>query len=99
VRTADNDPKGNLAFWKAAMGYELASRGYKKRGEQEIKSASGTPGVQLRYSTSHRGRPHVFWATLFVTGSKIVVVEAGGDVEHFEKVRAEVNSAISGVDA
>lgn len=40
----------------------------------------------------------MFWATLFVTESKIVVVEAGGDVEHFQKVQAEVSSAINGVD-
>ncbi|HMR07055.1 MAG TPA: serine/threonine protein kinase [Polyangiaceae bacterium] len=98
VRTAENDPKGNLEFWKAAMGYELARRGYSKQGESEVKSASGTSGVQLRYSTKHQGRPHVFWATLFVTESKIVVVEAGGDVEHFEKVQAQVSSAINGID-
>ncbi len=99
VRTADNDPKGNLEFWKTAMGYELSRRGYAKQSEVAVKSLSGTPGVQLRFTTSHRERPHVFWATLFVTGSKIVIVEAGGDKAHFEQVRAEVQAAIEGVDA
>jgi hypothetical protein len=98
VRREDNDPQGNLAFWSAAVDYELRRKGYAAVSSKSVKSASGVPGKQIRYSATRDGRPNVLWATVYVTGGHVTVVEAGGDEAHFETVEADVEKAIGALD-
>lgn len=58
----------------------------------------GLPGRQMRYSVTREGRPNVLWVTVFVTPSSVFVVEAGGDVAHFEAVEKEVDKAVRNLD-
>ncbi len=98
VRREDNEPKGNLAFWSAAVDYELRRKGYTAKASKEVKSANGVPGKQIRYTTTREGRPSVLWTTVYVSGSHVVVVEAGGDAAHFDGVETEVEKAIGEVE-
>jgi hypothetical protein len=98
VRREANDPKANLAFWSAAVDYELRRKGYTARASKEVKSAEGVPGKQIRYEATREGRPNVLWTTVFVTGKHVVVVEAGGDSAHFERVEADVEKAIKALE-
>lgn len=98
VRREDNDPQGNLAFWSAAVDYELRRKGYSAVSSKSVKSASGVSGKQIRYGITREGRPNVLWATVYVTSGNVTVVEAGGDSAHFEGVESEVEAAISEID-
>lgn len=94
VRHEANDPRGNLEFWSSAVRYELERKGYTRLDKSDIRSPSGLVGRQMRYSVTREGRPHVLWVTVFVTPSSVFVVEAGGDVAHFEAVEKEVDKAV-----
>jgi hypothetical protein len=98
VRREANDPKGNLDFWASAIGYELERKGYARLSEENVQAPGGVSGKQLRYHVTQNGRPHVFWATVFVTDRSVVVVEAGGDEAHFDRVKASVDLAIRRIE-
>ncbi len=98
VRREANDPKGSLEFWASAIGNELSERGYGTAKAEKVTSKDGTPGRRLEYRTSRNGRPNVLWVTVFVSGSRVVVVETGGDADHFRKVEKEVSVAIGAVE-
>jgi hypothetical protein len=98
VRREDNDPKGNLAFWSAAVDYELRRKGYTAKSSKDVKSADGIAGKQIRYNATREGRPSVLWTTVYVSGGDVIVVEAGGDAAHFEGVESEVEKAINEVE-
>src|SRR5262245_33937026 len=83
VRKEKNEPKAGLDFWTAALKNDLSSRGYGLVKSEKVKSKNGIDGRQLRYSMTKNGRPNVLWVTVFVTDSKVFVVEAGGDEAHF----------------
>jgi hypothetical protein len=98
VRREPNRPKASLAFWSAAIDYELRGRGYSAIASQDVKSAGGVPGKQIRYRTTRQGRPNVLWTTVYVTSGDVVVVEAGGDRAHFERVESELEKAIRALE-
>ncbi|GMV17783.1 MAG: hypothetical protein HS104_26580 [Polyangiaceae bacterium] len=98
VRREANEPRANLEFWTDAIGNELSQRGYGSPKAEKVKSKNGTPGQRLEYRTSRNGRPNVLWVTVFVAGSRVVVVETGGDADHFRKVEKEISAAIAGVE-
>ena len=98
VREEANDPHGNLDFWASALRYELERKGYSSVDKEDVRSPSGVEGRQMRYRVTHNGRPHVLWITVFVTDRTVFVVEAGGDVAHFERVENAVDKAVRGLD-
>jgi hypothetical protein len=99
IRREKNDPKGNLEFWASAVRYELERKGYQKVDIDQVRSIDGVDGRRLRYRTTRDGRPYVMWATVYVTDSRVVVVEAGGDEAHFASVKNAVDQAIRSVEA
>lgn len=98
VRREKNDPKGSLQFWASAIGNELSERGYGTPETERVKSKDGTAGQRLEYKTHKNGRPNVLWITVFVSDSRIVVVETGGDAEHFKKVEKELATAVASIE-
>lgn len=99
TRTEDNDVKANTEFWAEALDAKLRDKGYSHEGARAVKTARGLEGTQLRYVTSHDGRPHRYWVTVFTTSSKVYVVEAAGDKEPFDQQLAVVENAITTLDA
>lgn len=97
VRAMDNDPSGDLAFWSGAIDRRLRQH-YDAVDVIEVEAESGTPGVQIRYETSHHGRVHRYWATIFVAGDRVILVEAGGDAEMFDPHVDDVAAAVLSVD-
>lgn len=95
VRREDNRPYGDLAFWSGAVDAELRRAGYVAEKALEVKTADGVSGRQIRYRREIAGRPHAFWATVFVTETVVVTIEAGGDQAHFEKLEKAVAEAIA----
>lgn len=98
VRTEKNDPRGDLDFWASAVDVKLRRSGYEARTLRDVTSANGRSGRQIRYEVESGGRTLAFWVTVFVTGRKVVIVEAGGDTELFEPKAKSVEAAIASLD-
>jgi hypothetical protein len=96
VRSERNRPEGNLEFWADAIDDRLCATGYTLDGEpRPVQSADGVPGIQRRYARNANGRTLRYWTTVFVKGSRVYVVEAGGDREVFDRAAPAVEQAIS----
>ena len=96
VRTESNDPRGNLSFWTSAIDHKLRKSGYSPIHEAPIsvESEHGLAGKRLRYTSDQGGRPHEYWVTVFVTDSKVILVEAAGDEAFFNaKVQKQIEAA------
>lgn len=89
-------PRGDLQFWAGALEARVQST-YSNVERAPITSDDGVEGVQIRASTSRAGRTHEYWATIFVTGRRVVLVEAGGDEAHLGRHAEEVQAAIRSV--
>jgi hypothetical protein len=95
VRSEKNDPEGDLEFWSSAVDVRLRKAGYTAQDRRDVKSIDGREGRQLRYEVAAEGRTLAFWVTVFVTGRRVVIVEAGGDTELFEPKVKVVEAAIA----
>jgi hypothetical protein len=99
VRAEDNDVRGNLEFWSRALDNRLQKGGYTKVALTKIKTASDLEGRRFRYEIDRSGRKHEYWMTVFVTPSRVVVVEAGGDEAFFDAdTEREVERAIRSIE-
>lgn len=97
VRALDNERGGSLAFWAEAIRGRLRdARGYALLEEKDVTCASGETGRRMRFGRDEGTRPYVYELTLFVCESELFVVEAGGQREDYEDVRAEVDRAVAG---
>jgi hypothetical protein len=82
VRAERNEPHGNLAFWAKALDHQLRRIGYTPDGPAaDVRTTGGLPGREARYTRTENGRKYRFWLAVFVTDSRVWVVEAGGDDE------------------
>jgi hypothetical protein len=96
IRREKNSPKGNLDFWADIIDRRLRIDRYDPAGKPtEARAASGPSGRQMRYTREDGGRVYRFWVTIFVTDSKVWLVEVGGDQERFKgKIEEAVVRAI-----
>lgn len=99
IRREKNHPQGNLDFWASAVRYELERKGYERDAVDDVRSIDGVPGRRLCYHTVRDGRPFILWTTVYVTDSRVTVVEAGGDEAHFGGVKSAVDQAVRSVEA
>jgi hypothetical protein len=98
VREIDHDPKGQLPFWVRAIENRMRERGgYALLENKPVKSADGVTGQQLRFGHDDEGnKPHLYYVTVFVTDSKIFVIEAGGTKELMTSQAQQLDAAIQG---
>jgi hypothetical protein len=99
TRTEPNSVKANTEFWAETLDAKLRDKGYVADGTRDVKTSRGLKGTQLRYTTTKDGREHRYWISVFVTQSKVFVVEAAGDKEPFDKSTSALEGAIASLDA
>jgi hypothetical protein len=102
VKSHPNDLSGNLEFWSRVVSHRLEEAGYRREDgdPRAVKTGRGLEGRQLKYTVDRNGRPHAYVVTLFVTPSRVYVVEAGGDTAYVDaKVTRELERAIASLDA
>ncbi len=100
VREIDHDPKGTLDFWTRAVENRMRQRGgYALLGSHDVKTKSGLEGKQLRFGHDESGTPHLYTVTVFLTDSKIYVLEAGGTKALMEKENEQLEWAVQNFQA
>jgi hypothetical protein len=98
VREIEHDPEGSPEFWLKAIKNRMRERGgYALLDEVKVTSADGVQGTQLRFGHDEEsGQPHLYYVTLFVTESKLFLLEAGGTKELMTQGKAQLAAAVSG---
>ena len=96
VRSFDNDPKGNLSFWSRALERRLREMGgYAFIDKRDVAAQGGLTGVVMRFGHDEGKTPFLYTVALFVTATKIYLVEAGGEKEEYVKVEPQIQEAIT----
>jgi hypothetical protein len=100
VRTEDNDPRGDLAFWSSTLSRRLEKQGYAREGDaRAVESRDGEKGILHVFRTDAPGRTHLYWLGVFVSDDDVFVIEAAGDAEALDPAtRAKVEATIASVD-
>lgn len=100
VRELDHEPKGDLAFWVRAVENEMRlGRGYALLDTREVKTSRGLAGKEMRFGHDEGSNPHLYWVAVFVTDTKLYVIEAGGTKDLVEKSEALLEAAIVSLNA
>jgi len=103
ARELPHEPKGELAFWIKAIQNRMRERGgYALLDTKPVKSADGVAGRELRFghdegsdSATAKGHPHLYYLTVFVTDSKIYLLEIGGTKEQVTSQAAVIDATIA----
>ncbi|RLB47962.1 MAG: serine/threonine protein kinase [Deltaproteobacteria bacterium] len=97
VREIEHDPQGTTEFWIQAIKNRMRDRGgYALLETVTVKSGDGIEGTQLRFGHDEEGnRPHLYYVTLFITESSILLLEAGGTKKLMTDHAAELGKAVS----
>jgi hypothetical protein len=93
VKAIDLEGEGSqdIAFWQRAITLQLRDvGGYALTATYDVRSLDGAPGKQLRFGHDEDGKPFTYWVSLFVSGKRLIVVEAGGPTGQFDKYAPSV---------
>jgi len=69
--------------------------GYALLNERDVKTSAGLSGKEMRFGHDEGQKPHEYVVTLFVTDSKIYVLEAGGTEELMKKNKAQLDQYVA----
>ena len=94
VRREANEPRGDLAFWSGAVDAQLRRAGYTALSANEVETATGVTGRQIRYKIVRHNREHAFWVSVFVLENAVITVEVGGDHAFFDQLEKPIEAAI-----
>lgn len=89
ARLADNEPAQTLEFWAEALKTQLVKSGYSPVGEEAVETRSG-PGIILEWAAPVGQEDWIYLTGIALSGSHVVVVEAAGAYQHFQKHRAAI---------
>jgi hypothetical protein len=100
VRSVPLDGKTDLTFWTGAFSLRMRELdGYSLVSTQAVRANDGTPGEELVFDHDDEGKPFVYRVRLFVTRSRLLVVEAGGTDEQMKRWRSSVDWMLASVQA
>jgi len=95
LRRFQNPTGGTLEFWGEAVKNELVTgRGYSLEAEEEVTSASNSPGKMLTFSARCRGAAGLYVVALFVTDRHVIVAEAGGKTDALKSRLPEIRKSL-----
>jgi hypothetical protein len=96
VRSLDNDPRGDEAFWSRAVELRVRHQGgYALLDNRAVSARDGLTGRQLRFGHDEGARPHLYQVTLFVTHKRIYLLEAGGSRAAVERETPKLDAFIA----
>jgi hypothetical protein len=90
VPLASTDPT-DVPFWERAVTLRMREMdGYALVESKDVAGAGGTRGRELVFGHDEEGKPYVYRVRLFVVGTKLLVVEAGGSADQMKKMAESV---------
>jgi hypothetical protein len=99
VLAYDKSLGGGVSFWVDAIKLRLqATGGYALLKEQSIQTTRGLQGKQLRFGHDEKRGAYQYWVTVFVSGSKVVVLECGGPESNLGAHEAAIMQALASVN-
>ncbi len=96
ARTEPNELHGNTTFWADSLEEKLTRAGYAKESATDVDTRVGKAKMQ-KYAATRDGRDMTYWLLVVSNEKSVVVVEAGGDKETFDKASKEVESTMKSV--
>ncbi len=97
VRSEDNEPRAELAFWREALKKRMVDAGYALVSESEVKAGSAT-GYFLELAAPVGQEDYTYGVALFTRGKKLVLVESAGEVTRYARHRQAIMAAIAGLE-
>ena len=95
VQSLEHRVDGSLTFWSEAVTDRLRDQqGYALLGEEDVTAASGERGHLMRFGRDIDGHAYRYTLALFVTPSRIFVVEAGGREAVYAALEADIERSI-----
>jgi hypothetical protein len=96
VRVVSNREHGNLDFWSEAADRYLQANGpYHAAGRVDVHGANGIHGRRLAYTYGDAQTGGTYWVAVYVTDTRVFLVEAGGNNDAFARARPSVEQALS----
>jgi hypothetical protein len=98
VHEEKNEPQAELAFWKEAFKRRMKDAGYGFVSDADVTTSSGKRGYTLELNAPQGAVDYGYFVTIFVSGSRIVVAEAAGEVTRLAQKRAALATALEALD-
>ena len=97
LRRMDNPKNGTADFWAKAVENELTSRGHSLIESVPVTSESGSAGRLLTFTRDQKGQSFTYILGVFVKGKRLLIAEAGGKTDAFDKRKAEISKSLLSV--
>ncbi len=95
VREEPNEPKADLGFWREAMKTRMSQAGYRVVSDSDF-TMHGAKGALIQFAAPMGNQDELYWIafSLSVSGKKILVAEASGEVKRFLARREDIRNAM-----
>lgn len=98
LRALEHRVRGPLPFWSEAVLRRMRDgEGYALLSRDDVQAANGQRGTLLRFGRDLNGRPYRYTVAVFVTDSRLWIVDAGGREEAFVSAESEIERSIQAV--
>lgn len=97
VRAVANEPEQSLGFWSEALERHLVESGYLPRDRREFTSPAGD-GVALEWIAPVGDADWAYLTAIVVAGDAILLAEAAGPVELYDRHRPALDEALGSMD-
>ena len=95
LRTEENPEDGTLEFWTTAIRNELTEgRGYELLKEEAVVAENGEPGTLMDFAAKQGLTEMRYMTVVYVTGSTVLVGEAGGKADAFAAQEGAIRDSL-----
>jgi len=95
IRSFNNEPKGDRAFWVKALENRIRDTGgYALLDKREVSNRGGLTGTQLRFGHDEADDPYLYNLTIFVTDKRVFLVESGGPKAQVERLSEQLDWSV-----
>ncbi len=89
VRSVENEPRQTLSFWSEALKVHLERGGYALLEPRTIEAPMGAVSA-FEWVAPLGGADWIYLSALADSGGRIIIVEAAGPFDHFQRHRAAI---------
>jgi hypothetical protein len=94
ARKTDNYPEASLEFWTQAALQHLEKSGYNHLKTVCFKTQKNLDGCTLKFALPKGAEDWIFQETIFVTGKKLILIEATGEFSRFKAIDKDLDKAL-----